>query len=105
MWIDYFPHHCDQMLDRKAMYGRKGLFCLWFEGAESIMVGRGQSQGCRRGSLGLLASRQTRNGERRMRMQLAFSVCFLFSSWVPAHRMEPPFFRWPSTSVNPWECL
>lgn len=41
------------------MPGRKGLFCLWFEGAESIMVGRGQSQGCRRGSLGLLASRQT----------------------------------------------
>lgn len=59
MWIDYFPHHCDPMLDRKAMYGRKGLFCLWFEGAESIMAGRGQSQGCRSASLGLLASRQT----------------------------------------------
>lgn len=72
MWINSFPHHCDPMLDRKAMYGRKGLFCLWFEGAESIMAGgaKVKAAGVRHWDSWHLG--RLRNGEERMMMQLAF---------------------------------
>lgn len=107
-WTHYFSHHCDQILDKKAMYGRKALFCLWLRvqspswrgGAESVMAGRGKSQGCRSVSLGLLESRKTKQGEEEE--DAACFLCpFFIRSKGPSPQDGATHFKEGSPSVKP----